>query len=214
MRARDEGFGITILTERLALVTDVKLEYCAQLAVLAAAGIHDPAVQPFGNSWTDGDPAGVGVRLQWYLNCCWMDWSAKGWRCPFTVLREGEPIGVQELAARDFSVLRVVRTGSWLGRDFQGRGYGTEMRRAVLRFAFDALDAQYATTSAHSDNAAAKAINRRLGYVPNGYDIRAVRGRPMWEHRYILTPGPFARVAGVAACSGLMESRAAFMEAV
>ena len=40
---------------------------------------------------------------------------------------------------RRFAVHRTVDTGSWLGQAFQGRGFGKEMRAAVLGFAFDGL---------------------------------------------------------------------------
>ena len=42
--------------------------------------------------------------------------------------------------------MRTVGTGSWLGRPYQGRGIGKEMRGAVLALAFDGLGAEVAET--------------------------------------------------------------------
>ena len=51
-------FGLRLLTPRLELrVPD--LTELAQLADVAAAGVHDPASQPFVVPWTDGTPAEV-----------------------------------------------------------------------------------------------------------------------------------------------------------
>ncbi len=46
------------------------------------------------------------------------------------------------------ATLRTFDTGSWVGRRFQGRGTGTEMRAAALHLMFAGLGAREATTSA------------------------------------------------------------------
>lgn len=206
----DDAFGVTIRTRRLELVTDVELNHIGGLTDLAERGIHDPAVQPFGNSWTDAEPREVGNRVARFLDGCWNKWSADDWHCPFTVLLDGVPIGVQEVSARQFGILRMVRTGSWLGLGYQNRGYGTEMRCAVLDFAFTGLRAYYAVNVAHADNTASQAVNRKLGYAPNGSELRAVRGQRLWARRYLLTPEAFTRVGDGAVWSGLDASRPAF----
>ena len=63
-------------------------------------------------------------------------------------------IGQQDIDADGFAVRRVVSTGSWLGRDHQGRGAGKEMRAAVLHLAFAELGAERAETAAFADNPA------------------------------------------------------------
>ena len=73
-------------------------------------------------------------------------------------------VGVQDLLAEHFPVLRVVRTGSWLGRSYQGKGLGTEMRAAILHLAFAGLRAREARSAAFRDNAASLAVSRKLGY--------------------------------------------------
>ena len=51
-----------------------------------------------------------------------------------------------QATAREFATRRMVGTGSWIGRDFQGRGFGKEMRAGLLTLAFDGLGAKLAET--------------------------------------------------------------------
>ena len=76
----------------------------------------------------------------------------------------------------DFLVHRTVDTGSWLGRAYQGRGLGKEMRSAVLAFAFDALGTHFAESSAFLDNVASNAVSRGLGYEEKGRGSLAPQG--------------------------------------
>ena len=58
-------FGLRLRTPRLELRVP-NLEDLAALAALAAAGVHDPSVQPFLVAWTDGPPEQVArSTLQW-----------------------------------------------------------------------------------------------------------------------------------------------------
>jgi len=126
--------GLRLRTPRLELrpASDSDLD---ALADLAAAGVHDPAVQPFTFPWTDVPPD-------------------------------------------EFAILREVSTGSWLGREYQGEGTGTEMRAAVLHLAFAGLGAEYAVSGAFSDNPASQAVSRKLGYAADGVERHVSRGRP------------------------------------
>jgi RimJ/RimL family protein N-acetyltransferase len=76
-----------------------------------------------------------------------------------------------------------VVTASWLGLEHQGRGYGTEMRAAVLKLAFDGLGAQVAESGYFEGNSASARVSDKLGYVPNGEDIWAVSGERIVENR-------------------------------
>src|SRR5690606_16044055 len=104
-------------------------------------------------------------------------WTPQRWRLILAVFHDGAPIGCQDVIADDFPLLREVRTGSWLGRPFQGRGFGKQMRAAVLHLAFAGLGAVTARTSAFADNPASLAVTRALGYEPNGVtrDLRGER---------------------------------------
>jgi RimJ/RimL family protein N-acetyltransferase len=61
------------------------------------------------------------------------------------------------------------------------------MRAAILHLAFAGLGAQRAISAAFEHNAASLAVSRALGYVENGDDIGAPRGKPMRQIRLLLT---------------------------
>jgi RimJ/RimL family protein N-acetyltransferase len=175
-------FGLRLTTPRLELrVPD--LADLADLADVAAAGVHDPSRQPFAVPWTDGTPAEVArgtVQYQWRMLG---QWTPDNWSLHFVTVHDGQVIGTQALDAREFATLREVGTGSWLGRVHHGRGFGTEMRAAVLELAFAGLGAQWATSEAFADNAASYGVSRRLGYVDDGVARHVVRGEAVVGRR-------------------------------
>ena len=204
-------FGDLVLrTGRLELRFP-SLEQLAALASLAFEGVHDPAEMPFGVPWTDAPPE---VRARGTMQWQWGRWSAlspEEWHLPFVVLEAGVVVGTQELHATKFAVRREVGTGSWLGRQHQGRGIGTQMRAAVLQLAFAELGAQWATTAAYDDNASSNGVSRRLGYEPDGVEIDERRGQPARLLRYRLSRERWQQqervpveVEGVEACRALL----------
>jgi RimJ/RimL family protein N-acetyltransferase len=104
-------------------------------------------------------------------------WRRESWNLPFVVVRDGALLGVQSLEAEGFAERRTVDSSSWLATQARGRGIGKAMRRAVLALAFDGLAAEFAETSAWSDNAASLGVSRSLGYVDNGVHRQASPGR-------------------------------------
>ncbi|GAA0562675.1 hypothetical protein GCM10010172_52390 [Paractinoplanes ferrugineus] len=98
-------------------------------------------------------------------------------------ITDGRVIGTQSLDANRFAVRREAGTGSWLGRDFHGRGNGTEMRAAVLELAFAGLDAEYVTSEAFEDNHSSYAVSRKLGYLDDGITRHVIRGVPVTGRR-------------------------------
>jgi RimJ/RimL family protein N-acetyltransferase len=85
-------------------------------------------------------------------------------------------VGSQGVRGRDFATLREVSSGSWVGRRYQGNGFGTHMRAAVLHLAFAGLSAGYAISAAFTDNAASLAVSRKLAYADDGLERHSVRG--------------------------------------
>lgn len=155
----------------------------ADLARLAALGVHDPQVQPFAVAWTDVPPAERArsvLQHHWRLLAAW---TPEHWGLQLVVVHEGAVVGTQGMSAHDFGVLREVGTGSWLGQGYQRRGVGTEMRAAVLQLAFAGLGAEYAISSSFIDNAASLAVSRKLGYVDDGVEQRVRRGHPATARR-------------------------------
>jgi RimJ/RimL family protein N-acetyltransferase len=95
-------------------------------------------------------------------------WSPASWQLPMAVEHAGAVVGVQQLEAENFPVLRTVDSGSWLIPEVRGRGLGVAMRMAVLGLAFDQLAALAAVTSADPGNKASLGVSRRIGYADNG----------------------------------------------
>lgn len=98
------------------------------------------------------------------------------WVIAFAVRYEGRIVGAQDLSARDFSNRRTVNSGSWLTQTAHGAGIGTEMRAALLLFAFDTLGAEWAESGAAAWNRASLRVSEKLGYAPNGVTRFAPRG--------------------------------------
>jgi RimJ/RimL family protein N-acetyltransferase len=169
--------GLKLCTPRLTM-RPVDPELAFDLANLAAEGIHDPSVMPFFIPWTDRPQPELQRSVLRYNHRSWADFEPDSWRLPLAVFEDGELAGMQEMTTHDFPVLRSFSTGSWLGRRFQGRGIGREMRAAVLHLGFAGLGAVRAVTDAYTDNPASLGVTRALGYRPDGthWDLR--RGEP------------------------------------
>ncbi|GLZ77226.1 putative succinyl-CoA transferase [Actinorhabdospora filicis] len=147
-----------------------------RLGEVAADGVHDAAIMPFQVPWTDLPPA---ERARSVVQNTWAQLGRNtpgDWGIPFAVFHDGEPVGHQRLRARNFAVTRTVGSGSWIGRRFHGRGFGTHARAAILHLAFTGLGADYAESGFHTDNLASAAVSGKLGYHRNGEEIGAVKG--------------------------------------
>jgi RimJ/RimL family protein N-acetyltransferase len=201
-------FGLRLATPRLILqpVSDDDL---GELVDLVLAGVHDPARMPFSVPWTDaprGELVESLVRHHWRARATSVP---DNWSVHFAVRSGGALLGTQEISSVNYAVTRAVETGSWLGLAHQGQGFGTEIRSAVVDFAFDHLKATRAESAAFVDNPASLAVSRKVGYLPNG--DRVVQRRPgeaAVNQQLVVTPATFRRpswavqVAGLEACRG------------
>ena len=138
-------FDLEVRTPRLVL-RYVDDELAAELATLAAAGVHDPSWMPFSIPWTDLEPPELQRQAMQYWWQCRASTSPESWELNLAVVVDGAAVGVTSIGAAEFPVLRTFHTGSWLGRSFQGRGLGTEMRAATLHLGFAGFGAERATT--------------------------------------------------------------------
>ena len=92
----------------------------------------------------------------------------------------------------------------------QGYGYGTEMRAAVLAFAFDHLGARTARSGTFTDNVRSHRVSRRLGYRTDGTELWEREGVRTTEIRLLLDLDHFQRpdwklqVEGVEPCLPLL----------
>ncbi|MFC9618441.1 GNAT family N-acetyltransferase [Streptomyces sp. NPDC056930] len=175
-------YGLRLRTPRLELRLP-ELELLDDLASVAADGVHVPADMPFTVPWTDASPAERGKAVFQHVLATVANWSVRDWALSLAVLHEGKVVGRQDVMAKDFAVTGEVGTGSWLGLAHQGQGIGTEMRAAALHLAFAGLGARTAVSAAMTDNPRSLGVSRRLGYLPDGLEVAAVRGAPVTLQR-------------------------------
>jgi len=135
----------------LRLPTDEDL---LELVRVARQGIVDPDQTVFLVPW-HRLPSPAFERqflLHWWRSRG--SWSPARWQLPLAAVVDGRPVGMQDMMATDFAITRVVTSASWLGREFHGRGFGTQMRAAMLALAFDGLGAEVAKSGYFEGNAA------------------------------------------------------------
>ena len=186
-------FDLVVRTPRLEWRLPRDEEF-ADLIAVVDAGVHDPELMPFTIPWTDQEPAVRAVSAAQHWWGARAHWSVDDWGFTGAVFVEGRPVGVQGMFAKKFRIVRSVESGSWLGKEYQGRGLGREMREAMLHLAFAGLGAQEAVSGAFEDNAASLAVSRSVGYIENGEGrmsrreesarmIRFRLDRKTWEQR-------------------------------
>ena len=179
-------FDIRVVTPRLQLVA-IDDALAAELALLAAQGIHDPSFMPFGVAWTDVPSPDLERNAMQYHWRTRAELGPAAWDLNSAVVVDGEVAGSTGLITRDFPVVRRFETGSWLGRRFQGKGIGTEMRLATLHLGFVGFGAATATTAAYDDNGPSLGVTRRLGYTETGGEWKQRRGEPARLLRFEMT---------------------------
>jgi len=198
------GLRVTAGPVELRGMTD---DLLGPLADLALKGIHDPDFMPFSVPWSIA-PADELPR-----NFAQFHWSQRAgfspakWGMDLAVFFDGELVGSQGFSTRDFLITRIGETGSWLGREFHGRGIGTAMRKVVCAFIFDHLDAELVTSSAYTDNASSLAVSRKCGYRENGVSILNRMGTPATLQMLLLEPGNLVRDEHKLVVEGLPEFR-------
>jgi RimJ/RimL family protein N-acetyltransferase len=207
-------FGLRVQTPDVELFVPGE-ETLVEVARLAAAGIYDPQNHylprtPVGG-WEDvGSPAAERRFLRYYW-AAFADWRPERWNLLLAARVGGVLVGVQEIGAQDFAVTRVVSTGSWIGRAYQGTGHGKAMRRAVLHLAFAGLGAERADTAAWVTNEPSLAVSAALGYRSNGTTTRAAEGRRVDQVNLAMRRADWAGSPDGCSITGLSaEARAMF----
>ncbi|MCW4465510.1 GNAT family N-acetyltransferase [Glutamicibacter sp. MNS18] len=174
LRARSGPLELRWINDRLL----------AELAELAAEGIHAPGQMPFTVPWSRGTKDQVARNVLEY------QWAVRSQVGPgklvleMAVLLDGVPVGVQAASGDNWAILRSVETGSWLGRAQQGRGLGTRMRALMLHLLFDGLHAREVRSTAFADNHASNAVSIKTGYLPDGRFRDVREGAPVTVNRY------------------------------
>jgi RimJ/RimL family protein N-acetyltransferase len=179
-------FDLRVRTPNLELRLPTDDDLLA-LARIARAGVIDEDRTAFLVPWHKlPSPA---FERQFLLHF-WADrgsWDPSKWQLPLAVIAVGQPIGIQEMIGHDFAIKHVIKSGSWLGRDFQGRGLGTEARAAILALAFDGLGADMAESGYIEGNAASARVSEKLGYRLVGDEVYAIEGKRALEMKVRVT---------------------------
>jgi RimJ/RimL family protein N-acetyltransferase len=207
-------YELCLRTPRLELRLGNREELAA-LARLAQEGIHPPEEMPFAVAWTDrSDEEGFVESFVEFHEAALRDWRPDKWSLNLLVFVEALLAGSQTIGAEDFASTRTVGTGSWLGKRFQRRGLGTEMRAAVLELAFGELGAEAATSGAIVGNEASKRVSEKLGYTSTGTSTVSPRGEPLTHFDLRIqrdawgSPVP-VEIAGLGGCLALFGLSAA-----
>lgn len=159
--------GLSIVCGPLEMRGIGESEVLALLDVVRG-GVHSPDAMPFYFPWTMAPAEELPLNyVQWWARQL-ATFNRDEWTLDLAVLWEGEVVGCQGVATRDFLTLRYGETGSWLGIAHQGKGIGTAMRQAWCAFLFDYLDFDYITSAAFTDNPASLRVSEKVGYRPDG----------------------------------------------
>ncbi|MCH6471553.1 GNAT family N-acetyltransferase [Sinomonas terrae] len=161
-------FGLRLTTPRLVLrpIQDGDIPAFVEAAASGIYETRDGHI-PFPTDWPNVPDMGPNsARWIWEHR---IQANPGSWVIMFGVsTRDGDFLGTQDVASKDFPSLRTISTGSWLRRSAQGQGLGKEMRAAILLWAFDHLGADVAMTSAYDWNSSSIGVSTGLGYEPNG----------------------------------------------
>lgn len=198
--------GLTITAGPLQLrgINDDDLPH---LCALAERGIHDPDQMPFYFPWTDAPQGQLARNTAAYHWRSRAAFSVESWSLNLGAWHEGELVGSQSYETDNFLVTRTGETGSWLGREYQGRGIGTAMRQVICAFVFDHLDAEEVTSGAFLDNPASIAVSRKVGYRDNGVRRLKRRDELALNQMLVLRPEDLVRGAHPLHVEGLEAFR-------
>ncbi|ALE04649.1 hypothetical protein AL755_03240 (plasmid) [Arthrobacter sp. ERGS1:01] len=200
-------FGLPITSPRLELRL-ARDEDLPGIVEAVLSGIHDPAVMPFSNPWTEAPREELirnTAKHQWHLRS---GIAPDNWTLNMVVQFDGTPIGMQTIRTHDFSIRRTVATGSWLALRYQGLGLGKEMRAAALIFAFDHLGTEVAESSAAAWNESSLGVSRSLGYVEGSLKRVITRPGELTEQQEVtVTPAEFRRPDWNVSVTGLEAAK-------
>jgi RimJ/RimL family protein N-acetyltransferase len=199
------GLRITAGPLELRGITD---DVLAELCDLAERGIHDEGEMPFYVPWTEAPAGELARNTAQYHWRCRASFSPDAWDLNLAAYVEGRLVGTQGFSTCDYLVTRTGETGSWLGREHQGRGIGTSMRQALCAFLFDHLDAVEVTSGAFLDNPASLAVSRKVGYRPDGLRrLKRREGELALNQRLTLTADDLVRGRHPVGVEGLAAFR-------
>ncbi|WP_300344394.1 GNAT family protein [Nesterenkonia sp.] len=193
-------FGLRIESPRLVLRQLRETDFPAYLAA-ASSGVRNSQKCPFISPWDENSPEEMARNSLTWVYSRRASIGPDSWFLMLAVFEkdddggEGRLIGMQDVSADRWQVLRTVVTGSWMRRDAQGQGYGKEMRAAMLMWAFDHFGAQYAESGAYEWNEPSKRVSQSLGYFVSGTKrvADAYGEQAEWELQFRMAADDFLR---------------------
>lgn len=193
-------FGLRIESPRLILRQLRETDFPAYLAA-ASSGLRNTEQCPFLAPWDENSPEKMARESLAFIYSKRGQIGPDEWNLALAVFSkdhhgaEGPLIGFQDVSAQHWRTLRTVTSGSWMRRDQQGAGLGSEMRAAVLMWAFDHFGAQYAESSAYDWNEPSQRVSQSLGYIPTGTQRvpDAYGEQPTWLLQFRLSARDFLR---------------------
>lgn len=157
------------------------------LADIANGGVRRQGRTAFLVNWDSGNREEIARSIAQYQWGTRANFRVDAWTIEFTVTVDDRVVGVQGVSAQDFPRTRSISTGSWLARHDQGKGYGTQMRRAAVTAFADHFDALSFHSGFLCGNDSSRRVSEKLGYSPNGVKtIVAQDGQAHVEHQVIL----------------------------
>lgn len=179
-----------------------------ELAVIAAGGVRRHGKPAFLINWDSGTSEEIARSIAQYQWSTRANFRVDEWTIEFTVRVDGRVVGVQGVSAKDFVRTRSVSTGSWLALQEQGKGYGTQMRRAAVTAFADHFDASVFHSGYFEGNDASRRVSEKLGYSPNGVKtIIAQDGLAHPEHQLLLAASDIVRGPDPVEVAGTEEVR-------
>jgi RimJ/RimL family protein N-acetyltransferase len=136
---------------------------------------------PFRVPWTERKGQELIDEMLAYHHRAREEWRVGRWSLQLVVFAAGKPLGGIDVRGEQFADRRAFETGSWLGAEYQGLGFGTEMRTAALALGFEGLGAGKAVSGAFDWNLASLRVSEKLGYRLVGEATHAPRGTPERE---------------------------------
>lgn len=173
----------------------------------------DEGPMPFLLPWHLADPTDLPINMACFYWEQRAAFTAQSWHL-MLVVRHADfgdrPLGVQDvLAPKSFYLTRVAKSGSWLARQFHGRGIGTLMRQTMATFLFDELKAEALESSYLEGNHASRAVSNKTGYQEVADPTARVTREDGWitEHRVVVTPDTLVRPPYTVRYSGVPALR-------
>ncbi|MCF2571318.1 GNAT family N-acetyltransferase [Brevibacterium sp. UCMA 11754] len=165
-----------------------------ELAVIADGGVRRHGTPAFIINWDSGSREEIARSIAQYQWSTRANFRVDEWTIEFTARVDGRAVGIQGVSAKDFVRTRSISTGSWLALQEQGKGYGTQMRRAVVTAFADHFDAAAFHSGYFEGNGASRRVSEKLGYSPNGVKTTIAQdGLAHAEHQVILAASDIVR---------------------